>query len=94
MGFWVYLLRCSDGSFYCGQTDEIERRLSQHQSGELKGYTSKRRPVTLAWTEQFPTRDEALAREHQIKSWSRNKKLALASSDWRRLSELARGRDR
>ncbi len=94
MAFWVSLLRCSDGSLYCGQTDELQRRVNQHQSGELRAYTSKRLPVTLAWAEELPTRDEALAREHQVKGWSREKKLALASSDWRRLSELARGRDR
>jgi len=47
MTFYAYMLRCSDGSYYIGHTDDLDYRLAQHQAGTLGGYTSKRRPVTL-----------------------------------------------
>ena len=66
MGFYVYIFRCSDGSFYTGHTDNLEERISSHYTGHIAGYTSRRRPVTLGFTEEFPTRIEALERERQI----------------------------
>ncbi|MFY7836165.1 MAG: GIY-YIG nuclease family protein [Novosphingobium sp.] len=92
MAFYAYLLRCRDGSFYAGHTDDLEFRLGQHQSGAYEGYTSKRRPVTLAWCEMFATRDEAFAAERKIKGWSRAKKEALIAGDWDRIQILARNR--
>lgn len=89
MAFYCYILRCSDGSFYTGHTDNLEHRIAQHQSGELPCYTHTRRPVTLAWSQDFPSRQEALAAEHQIKGWSRTKKQALIASDWTSLKEAA-----
>lgn len=71
MAFNVYILRCNDGSHYTGHTDDIETRLASHTSGEIGGYTSTRRPVTLVFMDEFPTRYEALERERQIKGWSR-----------------------
>ena len=50
--FWVYILRCSDGSYYTGHTDELELRLGKHQSGELEGYTATRRPIELAYAQE------------------------------------------
>ena len=88
--FSAYLLRCSDGSYYVGSTEDLELRLAQHQSGELGGYTASRRPVTLVWSEQFATRDDAFAAERRIKGWSRAKKEALARGDWDLVRELAR----
>ena len=90
MGFWVYLLRCADQSIYVGHTDDIERRLAQHASGECGGFTSTRLPIEPLWAQEFPTREEALEREHQVKGWSRAKKLALAHDDWGLLHLLAR----
>jgi predicted GIY-YIG superfamily endonuclease len=90
MGFWVYLLRCADQSIYTGHTDDLERRLAQHASGEFGGFTAERRPVEPIWAQEFPTREDALSRERQIKNWSRAKKLALASEDWHSLHLLAR----
>ena len=90
MSFYTYLLRCSDGSYYAGHTEDLEARLAQHERGEIQGYTQKRRPVTLVWCETFPTRDEALAAELQIKNWSREKKEGLIAGDWQRVSEAAR----
>ena len=73
MAFWTYLLHCADRSFYVGHTDDLERRMGQHQTGELGGYTSPRLPLTLVWSETFQTREEALAAELRIKGWSRAK---------------------
>jgi putative endonuclease len=77
MGFWVYILRCADDSYYTGHTDNLEKRLVDHYDGQCAGSTSTRLPVELVFPEEFNTREEALACEHQIKGWSRNKKEAL-----------------
>ena len=94
MAFWVYILQCADGSYYVGRFDNLADRLLQHQSGALGGYTKTRRPVRLAYSQEFPTRDEAFAAERQVKGWSRKKKEALIRSDWEELRRLARGRER
>jgi predicted GIY-YIG superfamily endonuclease len=90
VSFFVYILRCADGSYYVGHTDDLEPRLAAHQRGEIEGYTRKRRPVRLVFAQEFPTREEALAREMQIKGWSRAKKEALMKGNWRRLEWLSR----
>ncbi len=90
MSFWVYMLKCRDGSFYTGHTDDLERRVGEHQSGLIPGYTKDKRPVELVFAEEFPTRLEALAAERQIKGWSRKKKLALIDGDWAEVSRLAK----
>ncbi|HEY8593400.1 MAG TPA: GIY-YIG nuclease family protein [Sphingomicrobium sp.] len=90
MQFWVYLLRCADGSYYTGQTDNLEARLAQHEQGLCCDWTRRRRPVELVWCEAAPTRDEALAFERRVKGWTRAKKEALIASDWDRISWLAR----
>ncbi len=82
MSFWVYILRCADGSFYTGHTDDLERRVAEHQSGALPGYTHRRRPVELLFSESFAERIDALERERQVKDWSRAKKEALIRGDW------------
>ena len=92
MTFWTYVLRCADGSYYTGHTDQLERRVGQHQSGEMPGYTQSRRPVELRWSQEFPSRAEALAAELQVKNWSRAKKEALFRGDWEALSRAAKKR--
>ena len=87
--FFVYLLRCRDGSYYCGQTDSIEARMQQHFSGEI-GYTATRKPFELVWQGEFETREGAIAFEQQIKGWSRTKKEALIRGDWEAIKKLAR----
>ncbi|MDA0270340.1 MAG: GIY-YIG nuclease family protein [Chloroflexi bacterium] len=82
MAFWVYILRCVDGSFYAGHTDNLERRFAEHERGEIPGYTATRLPVELAWSASAPTRAEALAFERRIKGWSRLKKQALIDGRW------------
>jgi predicted GIY-YIG superfamily endonuclease len=88
--FFVYLLRCADGSYYAGHTDDLESHFAKHQSGEIGGDTATRRPVCLAWSSEMPTRADAIERERQIKGWSRAKKEALIRDDWDRIHELAR----
>ena len=90
--FHTYLLRCADASCYAGHTDDLDQRIAQHQSGAVGGYTAKRRPVTLVWSETFQTRDDAFAVERKIKGWSRAKKEALIAGDWDRVRLLARNR--
>ncbi len=92
MSFYVYILSCSDGSYYVGHTDNLESRIGSHQTGQIAGYTAKRTPVTLEFAEEFPTRIEALERERQIKGWSRRKKEALIQRDWELLKRLAKSR--
>ena len=90
MDFYVYILRCADGSYYTGHTDDLERRIGEHHSGLVPGYTQTRLPVALIYSDTFQTRDEALAAEFQIKRWSRKKKEALARADWAALSAAAK----
>ncbi len=92
MAFYAYLLRCNDGSYYAGHTDDLELRFAQHQSGAFGGYTGRRRPVMLVWSDSFQTRDDAFAVERKLKGWSRAKKEALIAGDWELISQLARGR--
>ena len=88
MGFYVDILRCADGSYYTGHTDNLEARLAAHRRGEIGGYTETRRPVELVFAEEFSSRDEAFQRERQIKGWRRAKKEALIKRDWERLRQL------
>jgi len=88
--FWMYILRCRDASYYVGHTDDLEKRVSDHKAGGISVYTRKRRQVELVFCDSFPTREEALARERQVKGWSRAKKEALINGNWERLSRLAR----
>lgn len=90
MSFWVYILCCADNSYYTGHTDNLEERIAQHRAGEIEGYASARRPVTLLFSQEFATREEALACERQIKGWSRKKKGALMRGDWAEVARLAR----
>jgi putative endonuclease len=73
----VYLLRCSDGTLYCGWTTDIARRLAQHQSGTASRYTRARLPVTLALEIPVADRSAALREEARIKRLPRQEKLAL-----------------
>jgi putative endonuclease len=79
MGAFVYLLRCSDDSFYVGSAtgDDFSKRIAEHNSGIYGGYTSKRRPVELVWSEHFERITDAIAMERRLKGWSRAKKEAL-----------------
>jgi tRNA/rRNA methyltransferase len=90
MAFYVYILRCSDGSYYTGHTEDLEPRIAAHNSGTVEGYTQTRLPVQLVFSGEFSTRYEAVARERQLKGWSRAKKEALIRGDWDAVQKLAR----
>jgi len=77
MNWSVYILHCSDGSYYIGYSNDVENRLDLHNSGRGAKYTRSRRPCEVVYTEQFPTRNEALKRECQLKQWTRAEKQAL-----------------
>lgn len=90
MAFWAYIVRCSDGSYYAGHTDDLELRIAQHHVGHFPDcYTFSRRPLELVWASDFPSRIEALETERRIKGWSRVKKEALIREDWAALQRLA-----
>ena len=89
--FYVYLLRCNDGSYYAVQTDDMDLRLQHHANG-VTGYTSTRKPVKLVWQGEFETRAGAIAFEEQIKGWSRAKKEALIRGDWDQVQALAKSK--
>jgi 23S rRNA pseudouridine1911/1915/1917 synthase len=93
MPFWTYMLHCRGGKFYVGHTEDLERRLGEHQSGRIVVFTADRLPVELVWAGELPTRHEALAFELQIKGWSRAKKMALIRGDWERISTLAKSKN-
>ena len=88
----VYILECADGSFYVGSTANLEFRLRAHRSGRASTFTSRRLPVTLVFQELHSEPKDALAREKQIKRWSRAKKAALITGDLIALHSHARRR--
>lgn len=75
----IYILLCSDGTYYVGSTNNLERRLGRHNSGDGAKYTRGRRPVKIVWSQVCDSKNEALSREVQIKRWSRQKKEKLVS---------------
>jgi predicted GIY-YIG superfamily endonuclease len=84
MSFYVYMLQCVDRSYYVGHTDNLERRVAEHESGEIPGYTA----TWLMCSEEFTTREEALAAERRLKGWSWGKKEALIMGNWARVRVL------
>ena len=89
---FVYILECSDGSYYVGSTRDLDARLWQHQQGLGGAYTSKRLPVTLAYACQFATVAEAWGVERKLHGWSRAKREAIIRGDFAALPNLARNR--
>ncbi len=90
MAFWVYILKCADGKFYTGQTDDLDRRMGEHQHGGFCDFTSHRRPVELVWSEYYQTRGDVIEFEKQVQSWSRAKKIGLINGYWKMVSHFAR----
>jgi putative endonuclease len=89
--YFVYMLRCADGSFYVGITNDLEFRVGQHQFGiDPDCYTVTRRPVELVHSADFCNVDDAIAWEKQLKGWSRAKKVALIENDWVQIHRLAK----
>jgi len=88
--YYVYILRCSDDSYYVGSTHDLEYRLEEHLAGTYPGYTSHRLPVELMWSSEFPTEHDAFLTERQIKGWSRAKKEALIRGNLEGVHEIVR----
>lgn len=93
MRAWVYILECSDGSYYVGCSTNLVQRMEQHEQGTFSGYTAKRRPVVLKWSGDTNDINSAIATERQIKGWSRAKKEALIRGDWDAIHELSLSKD-
>jgi len=91
MVLFVYIVECSDSSFYTGVTNDLDRRIAEHNEGfNSKAYTFSRRPVKLVYFEDHSDPYYAIAREKQIKGWSRNKKIAMIEGKWGKLPELSK----
>ena len=86
---YIYILKCSDDSYYTGSTVDLKRRLIQHNAGEGANHTKKHLPVTLVYAEKHNHVAEAFKREKQIQGWSRKKKEALINGETNLLPELS-----
>jgi predicted GIY-YIG superfamily endonuclease len=89
MLYFVYILRCSDGTFYTGYTGNLTRRVKQHQSGAIpRSYTKSRRPVELVWVAEVETKEEARAKEKKIKRWTPARKEILIQEDKNQTAQI------
>ncbi len=87
---YMYIVRCSDGSYYTGSTKNLEKRLAEHNNGTGAKYTARRLPVEICYYEEYSRIDEAFYREKQIQGWSRKKKEALMRRENELLPKLAK----
>ncbi len=90
---YVYIVLCRDESYYVGVTNDIQHRIEQHNQGLVEGYTSTRLPVVLLYHESYQSPEQAIAREKQLKGWSRKKKEALITGELDVLRELSNCHD-
>jgi putative endonuclease len=91
--YYVYIVECSDKSYYTGITNDLERRIEEHNLGNnTSSYTFKRRPVVLKYYAHFFDVNQAIVWEKKIKGWSRKKKEALFVEDWDQIKELAKSK--
>ena len=89
--YYVYIVECSDEFYYTGITNDLERRIIEHNNGlNIDCFTYTRRPVILKYYEHFQDVNQAISREKQLKGWGRKKKEALFISDWDKVKELAK----
>lgn len=86
---FMYILLCSDGSYYTGSTIDLEKRIDEHQNGKGANHTKKRLPIELVYFEEFDRIDLAFNREKQVQKWSRIKKEALIENNMSMLPELS-----
>jgi len=87
---YMYILECVDGNLYTGSTNDLERRIREHQNGKGANYTKSRLPVELVYYEEYSRIDDAFFREKQVQGWSRRKKLALIKGDNKNLPKYSR----
>ena len=86
---YLYILECSDGSYYTGSTNDLEKRIVAHQEGKGANHTKKRLPITLVYVEEYQRIDTTFYREKQIQGWSRSKKEALIKGEMASLPNLS-----
>ena len=86
---FAYILRCADNTLYVGHTEDLASREQTHNDGRGASYTARRRPVSMVYAEEYASVEGAIAREHQLKRWSREKKEALIRDDYRSLDSLS-----
>lgn len=87
---YMYILECSNGSYYIGSTINLEKRYIEHQNGEGANHTKKHLPVKLVYHEEFSRIDDAFYREKQVQGWSRKKKEALINNEHYKLPKLSK----
>ena len=91
--YYVYIVECKDGFYYTGITNSLQKRIAAHNEGkDVFAFTYKRRIVTLKYFEHFTDVKQAIAREKQLKGWSRAKKEALFNEDYDLLKVLSKGK--
>lgn len=91
--YYVYIVKCSDNSYYTGMTNNLTRRIDEHNEGNNpESYTHTRRPVELVFYSEFNEVEQAIAFEKQVKGWSRKKKEAIINDNWEMLPELSKNR--
>ena len=93
MPFFTYILECSDGSYYVGHAVNTDRRFGRHVDGSGAQHTTVHPPKRVVYSEQFDTEQKAIARERQIKKWTRAKKKALINGDTAALRDLSKSHD-
>ena len=90
---FMYILQCSDGTYYTGSTLNVDKRVIEHQSGFGANYTKDKLPVVLVYYEEFSRIDLAFNREKQVQGWSRKKKEALINGKYQLLPELSKSKN-
>jgi putative endonuclease len=91
--YFVYILLCNDNSYYTGITNNLKRRMYEHENGlDTKAYTFKRRPLKLVFCESFSEVNQAISFEKQVRGWRREKKEAIINDNWHLLPELSKNR--
>ncbi|MDQ8749401.1 hypothetical protein ATE49_09930 [Elizabethkingia miricola] len=91
--YYVYIVKCSDNSYYTGMTNNLTRRIDEHNEGNNpESYTYTRRPVKLVFYSEFNEVEQAIAFEKQVKGWSRKKKEAIINDNWEILPDLSKNR--
>ena len=93
MKWFTYILLCNDNSYYVGHTQDIQQRVQTHNDGQEADYTAKRKPVKLVYKEELQSKPDAIAREVQIKKWSKAKKQSLIKGDVEQLKILSKCRN-
>jgi putative endonuclease len=87
---YMYILECSDGSYYTGSTKDLVKRLWEHENGLGSNFTKKKRPVKLVYCEEYDRIDDAFFREKQVQGWNRSKKKAVIDGKYDELPDLAK----